>query len=129
MDMHVQGVLNGWSIGFDPVQYSERREPPEGKPDDEPILTLHLEKWELLEYSSVDIPADPYAMTQALESAVKTGRLTQEQIDGWRGRQCRGCGRCQEPPETQQPAKQPAEAAVDPLTAFGRLTVTTQRRV
>jgi HK97 family phage prohead protease len=47
------GFLNAWSIGFIPKKEVEKKDEVSG------IIYNHIEEWELLEYSSVPIPANP----------------------------------------------------------------------
>lgn len=49
--MNKEGILNAWSIGFIPLEYSFLKEG-----------GMLVKKWELLEYSSVPIPANPDAL-------------------------------------------------------------------
>jgi HK97 family phage prohead protease len=47
------GFLNAWSIGFIPLKEVQKKDEASGK------TYNHIEEWELLEYSSVPIPANP----------------------------------------------------------------------
>lgn len=49
--LNKEGILNAWSIGFIPLEYSYLKEG-----------GMLIKKWELLEYSSVPIPANPDAL-------------------------------------------------------------------
>jgi phage head maturation protease len=108
-DMHRQGVLDGWSIGFRP-KMSEPRAVSIAD-SDETVDVLHYVKWVLFEYSSVAVPANPFAMNKAFMEAVKSGRLKQEDIDRWTGRESRAAVQPVKP-EVQQPATQPANRGV-----------------
>lgn len=61
--MNAEGYLNSWSIGFVPI------EPPKLKEK-----YLVFEKWKLLEYSSVPIPANPDAVNLMLKE-IKNERV------------------------------------------------------
>lgn len=58
-----ENILNAWSIGFIPINASDEIR------DGEEIRVY--KKWELLEYSSVPIPANPDALNMALKG-IKT---------------------------------------------------------
>lgn len=58
--MNVQGYLNSWSIGFTIM------EPVEIKHD-----KIYINKWKLLEYSSVPIPANPECINLSLKNISK----------------------------------------------------------
>lgn len=115
-DMNVQGILDGWSIGFRSLLAEPRAVQLADK--EETVDVLHYVKWTLMEYSSVAIPANPYAMNKAFTDAVKSGRLKQEELENWIGRECRGCGQCKT--ETQQAAVQPSSRSV--IRLLGRMT-------
>lgn len=53
--LNAEGILNAWSIGFIPKAWDFDQE--------NKITTFN--KWELLEYSSVSVPANPDAVTEA----------------------------------------------------------------
>jgi len=126
-DMHKQGILDGWSIGFT-SELSERRKVTKAQTDgvpeddeDDDDECLHHVKWTLLEYSSVAVPANPYAMSKAFGEAVKSGRLTQDELEHWTGRECRDCGRC-ETPDPQQTAVKPPSGMDIVISALKNMT-------
>jgi HK97 family phage prohead protease len=55
------GFLNAWSIGFIPKKEVEKKDEISGK------VYNHIEEWELLEYSSVPIPANPDCLNLMLK--------------------------------------------------------------
>jgi len=55
------GFLNAWSIGFIPKREVEKKDEISGK------VYNHIEEWELLEYSSVPIPANPDCLNLMLK--------------------------------------------------------------
>lgn len=70
--LHLEGVVNGWSIGFKPVLDSKTGMIKEGSIEwiaDTNIRIFH--EWELLEYSSTGIPANPECLDIA-KSIVKS---------------------------------------------------------
>lgn len=117
-DMHKQGILDGWSIGFRSKLSEPRAVKLDGK--DEDVELLHYVKWVLMEYSSVAVPANPYAMNKSLTQAVKDGRLTQEELEHWIGRECRDYGQCQNDEAPQQAAEQPSSRGV--IELLGAMT-------
>jgi len=121
-DMFKQGILDGWSIGFRSHQAEPRAIKVEGKEDT--VDVLHYVKWTLLEYSGVAIPANPYAMGKAFTEAVKGGRLKQDELEHWIGRECRDCGQCHKTP-TQQAAVQPSSRSV--IELLGAMTETERK--
>lgn len=62
--LYDRGVLRGWSIGFVPRK-AYRRPTPTGS-------SLHVQEWDLLEYSAVPIPENPGAVTVAIEKGLVT---------------------------------------------------------
>lgn len=54
--LNAEGYLNSWSIGFVPIEQPRQRD-----------RYLVFEKWKLLEYSSVPIPANPDAINLMLK--------------------------------------------------------------
>lgn len=65
--LYEQGVLRGWSIGFVPRKALRL------------VSGLHVKEWDLLEYSAVPIPANPEAVTLAIEK----GLVQDEQLRHW----------------------------------------------
>jgi hypothetical protein len=63
--LYEQGILRGWSIGF--VPRKARRLPVAGP---RTAAGLHVEQWDLLEYSAVPIPENPDAVTVAIEKGL-----------------------------------------------------------
>ncbi|HEY2784281.1 MAG TPA: HK97 family phage prohead protease [Fimbriiglobus sp.] len=63
--LYEQGVLRGWSIGFVPRR--ARRVPPTVAGA---LPSLHVDEWDLLEYSAVPIPENPGALTVALQKGL-----------------------------------------------------------
>jgi len=55
------GFLNAWSIGFIPRKEVQKQDEASGK------VYNHIEEWELLEYSSVPIPANPDCLNLMLK--------------------------------------------------------------
>jgi phage head maturation protease len=63
--LYDRGVLRGWSIGFVPRRSAPR-----------PGGGVLVQAWDLLEYSAVPVPANPGALTVAIEKGFVTdGRL------------------------------------------------------
>lgn len=60
--LYKEGYLTSWSIGFLPVSYDWIRQ------DD--VEVLNITKWELVEFSAVPVPADPDAVTVAIEQGL-----------------------------------------------------------
>lgn len=68
--------LKAWSVGFIPDQDAVDEDP---KADGKKKPRRTYNKWELLEYSAVPIPANPEALTQAVEQGlVKTKALIED---------------------------------------------------
>jgi HK97 family phage prohead protease len=61
--LNKEGFLNSWSIGFVPKKFSNQKL----KLNDNEQNYLCIEEWELLEYSSVPIPANPDAVNLMLK--------------------------------------------------------------
>jgi HK97 family phage prohead protease len=61
--LNAEGFLNSWSIGFVPKKMKSKRL----NVNDEEHDYLYIEDWELLEYSSVPIPANPDAVNLMLK--------------------------------------------------------------
>ncbi len=61
--LNAEGFLNSWSIGFVPKKMKSQRLNVNDKEQD----YLCVEEWELLEYSSVPIPANPDAVNLMLK--------------------------------------------------------------
>jgi phage head maturation protease len=61
--LNAEGFLNSWSIGFVPKEFSNQKLKLNNKEQD----YLCIEEWELLEYSSVPIPANPDAVNLMLK--------------------------------------------------------------
>lgn len=78
--------ITGWSVGFHPDK-SEYREPNKKELNDTPNLRRVWEKWYLLEYSAVNIPANTEARTIAVGKGLinktncKFFQLTEEDVD------------------------------------------------
>ena len=75
--LYEQGVLRGWSIGF--VPRKARRVPPTMAGA---LPSLHVEEWDLLEYSAVPIPENPGALTVALEKGLVRDSALRELLTG-----------------------------------------------
>lgn len=70
--LHLEGVVNGWSIGFKPVLDSKTGMIKEGSIEWIPDTNIRIfHEWELLEYSSTGIPANPECLDIA-KSIVKS---------------------------------------------------------
>jgi len=124
-DMHKQGILDGWSVGFLPKQWEMRPKPgvkPDDDPEKKPEECRYYTSWELLEYSDAVIPANPYAMSKAFSEAVKSGRLKADDIHRWTGK-CRGCGNCNSEGHDKdaEPAKRPESRGVFDLFSSIRI--------
>jgi phage head maturation protease len=63
--LNMEGFLNAWSIGFMPIN---------GVRKDQNENTIYIDNWELLEYSSVAIPANASALNNMFE-VIKTDEL------------------------------------------------------
>ncbi|MBM3314266.1 hypothetical protein FJY71_00280 [candidate division WOR-3 bacterium] len=111
-DMRRQGHFRGTSIGFR-VRTHEMRVPKFPRYSEDGAEVPHVTEWELLELSDVAVPADPYAIDLSFSRAVADGRLTERQKELLIGRECRGCGRCDD--AGRQPAPQPASRSVKEL--------------
>jgi len=59
--LNKEGYLNAWSIGFIPLQQVS-------KTHDDGKSYNHIEEWELLEYSSVPVPANPDCLNVMMKS-------------------------------------------------------------
>ena len=105
-----QGILDGWSIGFMRRQTEER---PVKLEDGQEVSIPFITDWELLEYSLVGVPANPYAMGKALDDAVKSGRLTKDVLKHWTGL-CVGCGSCHDKERPTDPPQDAKEQATQP---------------
>lgn len=68
--LYKDGMMKAWSIGFYVKSYEAAWD------DDDVPYDMKITKWELLEYSAVTIPANPEALTNALEG----GSLRSERI-------------------------------------------------
>jgi HK97 family phage prohead protease len=68
--LNAEGFLNSWSIGFVPKKMKSQRLKVNDKEQD----YLCVEEWELLEYSSVPIPANPDAVNLMLKE-VKSDKI------------------------------------------------------
>lgn len=58
--LYKEGTMRAFSIGFLPTKY-ERRKDEDGKE----MYSYHFQKWELLEFSAVPVPANPEALVNA----------------------------------------------------------------
>lgn len=58
--LYLKGFLRAWSVGFLPLEW-EVIEDPEGR-----FAGYHIKAWELIELSAVPVPANPEALTDAL---------------------------------------------------------------
>jgi len=63
-ELYAQGFLRGWSVGFRPVEWEVINDE-KGK-----FAGYHIRAWELVELSAVPIPANPDALTHALEKGL-----------------------------------------------------------
>lgn len=63
-DLYAKNFLRAWSVGFLPVEW-EVIEDEEGK-----FAGYHVRSWELIELSAVPVPANPEALTNALEKGL-----------------------------------------------------------
>ena len=68
--LNAEGFLNSWSIGFVPKKMKSQKLNVNDKEQD----YLCIEEWELLEYSSVPIPANPDAVNLMLKE-VKSDKI------------------------------------------------------
>jgi hypothetical protein len=68
--LNAEGFLNSWSIGFVPKKIKSQKLKVNDKEQD----YLCIEEWELLEYSSVPIPANPDAVNLMLKE-VKSDKI------------------------------------------------------
>jgi len=62
------GFLNAWSIGFLPKRF-EQRQSNDTNPADYKPMGFHILEAEVVELSAVPVPANPEALSKALESA------------------------------------------------------------
>jgi len=62
--LYAGGFLRGWSVGFRPVEWEVMNDE-SGK-----FAGYHIRAWELIELSAVPIPANPDALTDALEKGL-----------------------------------------------------------
>ncbi len=67
-ELYRRGYLRGWSIGFRPIEWTERRD------EKGALLGYRITRWELLEFSGVPIPANPEALSNALRDGLLTHR-------------------------------------------------------
>ncbi len=69
-ELYAQGVLRGWSIGFQPLKAI-------------PLASggQRFYEWELLEYSAVPIPENPQALTMAIQKGLITDPILKTWID------------------------------------------------
>jgi len=67
-ELYRRGYLRGWSIGFRPIEWEERRD------DKGALLGYRITRWELLEFSGVPIPANAEALTNAARDGLLTHR-------------------------------------------------------
>lgn len=58
------GFLRGWSVGFLPREWDVLRDA------NKKFAGYHIKKWELLELSGTPVPANPEALTNALEAGL-----------------------------------------------------------
>ena len=70
--LYEQGVLRGWSIGFVPLKAKRINHGTRGR-------GLHVEEWNLLEYSAVPIPENPGALTVAIQKGI----VHDDQLRSW----------------------------------------------
>lgn len=76
-NLHLEGVLNGWSIGFKPV-FDKKGMIKEGSIEWEEGTNIRIfHEWELLEYSSTGIPANPQSIDIA-KSICKSFEMKKE---------------------------------------------------
>ncbi len=59
--LNKEGFLNAWSIGFIPLQQVSKKH-------EDGRTYNHIEEWELLEYSSVPVPANPDCLNVMMKS-------------------------------------------------------------
>lgn len=85
-DMILQGLITGSSVGFIPMEVSEKIV------DDKHVLSF--DRWEHLETSFVDVPANPEALVMYLTEAVSAGKATEADIVKLFGKECKNCGHC-----------------------------------
>jgi len=63
-DLYAKGFLRAWSVGFLPLEW-DVIEDANGK-----FQGYHIKAWELIELSAVPVPANPEALTNALENGL-----------------------------------------------------------
>jgi len=75
--MHLEGVINGWSIGFGPVRDKEGKIKDGSIEIDDKNGVRTFNEWILYEYSSTGIPMNPNALDIA-KSICKSSEMLQE---------------------------------------------------
>ena len=82
-DMHKQRVLTGWSVGFRALGTAIVEVPAPTPEEPERVrLVRHFTAWELLEYSTVPVPANPHAVDK-MAAAIEHGKLTLPDVAPW----------------------------------------------
>lgn len=62
--LYDEGFLRGWSVGFLPKEWDVLRD------KDKKFSGYHITQWELLELSATPVPANPEALTNALDTGL-----------------------------------------------------------
>ena len=75
-----QGILHGVSIGFMPTQDGAREPTKKDKEDFGEGVQKVYNKWKLLEYSLVTLPANQNAVVISVGKAIKKGIVTAEEV-------------------------------------------------
>ena len=114
-DMVLQGLITGSSIGFMSLKRGKMLVQDETDKDIEYEYLVH-EEWEHLETSFVAVPANPYALTNYLDDALKQGKAKPADIITLFGKPCTGChNKSVQPPDAEDKSTQPGISQDDLL--------------
>jgi hypothetical protein len=76
LNLHKDGILNTWSIGWRPQLNAQGFPLPESLKYDEDKDILHINLWELMEYSSAPMAMNPNAL-DTIKTLVKSNEMQQ----------------------------------------------------
>ena len=74
--LYEEGHMKAWSIGFIPKEWEDFEE----KVDGEKRRGRRYKKWELLEFSSVPVPANPNALSLAVSKGLKVSEAIMKEL-------------------------------------------------
>ncbi len=84
-ELYKKGFMNGVSVGYITLEWKDVVED-----NDTPARKI-IEKWELLEFSAVPVPANPNALISARDAGIEVPELAMKSFEDWCKKETKFC--------------------------------------